>query len=122
MPNIDVTDLMSDPDFASPVEATRAIQAVGQNGRATYTSQITYGIGVVSPANTAELLRLPEGSRTQGAITVRTVMRLSAGDPSGYPADTVAWQGATYTVRQVNDWSHFGAGYVEAVCERIPLA
>jgi hypothetical protein len=48
---------------------------------------------------------------------------LTAGGPAGTtPADLVVWKGARYTVVNVDDYSHFGAGFVAATCDLIPVA
>jgi len=41
---------------------------------------------------------------------------------AGYDADEVEWSGRTYTVVNVNDYSHFGRGFVCATCDLKPLS
>ena len=67
------------------------------------------------------LHRNADGSRIVGSITIHTIFRLSDGS-AGQDADEVVWQGRTYTVVNVNDYSHFGRGFVCATCDlKTPL-
>jgi galactose-6-phosphate isomerase len=121
MPNIDVTELLSDPDFATAFDVIRTAQAVGSTGRATGTPATTSGvIGVIVPLSTTELDRFPEGERLHGRVRVITTFRLSSGDAPS-TADIVVWKGRQWTVVQVNDYSEFGAGFMDATCEMRPL-
>jgi hypothetical protein len=46
---------------------------------------------------------------------------LQAGS-DGQDADIVTWNGRSYTVTNVGDWSRFGIGFTAANCELIPLS
>jgi len=117
MPLLDVSDVLSDPDFATVFDVVRTTTAVS-GGRTVLQSQTTANvIGVVQPASTRELERLPEAERTRGAITIYTTFALNAGS-AGFTADTVNWNGSSYTVMSVDDWSQFGAGYVKALAQK----
>ena len=109
---LDVSGLLSDPDFAdgSGITWTRSQEAVDATGIATFQPFTQTIDGVVTPSGTRELDRLPDGTRLTGAITLHTTAHVA-------DEDTILWHGATYTVRFVDDLTNFGAGFVMAVCE-----
>ena len=50
------------------------------------------------------------------------MFRLTDGKGADSIADVVTWQGRDYTVANVNDYSHFGSGFVAVSCDLLPLA
>jgi galactose-6-phosphate isomerase len=121
MPLLDVSEILLDPDFVGSLVCARQTQTVDDNGIATDTASTIPFYGVVTN-NTGDLLmRLAEGSRINGSITVHSRFLLQAGS-DGMDADIVTWNGRSYTVTSVGDWSHFGIGFTAANCELIPLS
>jgi hypothetical protein len=104
---LDVADVLIDPDLAQAVLVTRATEDVDERGR---TQQLKHDFtvqGVVHPATEKQLLLLPEASRGDETIAVYTVTKLTAGDDA-HSSDTVTWQGETYKVVKVMDYSDYG--------------
>lgn len=131
MPLLDVSDVLSDSDFADTIDVIRTAMVVGTLGRNTPTVQTFFGVSaVVTPANSLDLQRLPDLERTSGAIQVITMFRLTDLAP-GFTADQVIWPargvwpapaGAElYTVDLLDDWTRFGAGFVKATCRHTSL-
>ncbi|WCM21362.1 hypothetical protein NDK50_07915 [Paraburkholderia bryophila] len=121
MPLLDVAEILLDPDFVDSLVCARNIQTVGSNGLAVDAATSTPFYGVVTN-NTGDLLmRLAEGSRISGSITVHSQFNLIAG-AAGIDADIVTWNGRQYTVTNIGDWSRFGKGFTAANCELIPLS
>lgn len=121
---LDVVDVILDPDFIDTVglSYTRAAQTVGDDGMAV-NSDVTLPLaGVVTNHNGDILRRRSVGEHVEGSIIVHTLTRLTAGSAPDVPADVVTWQGARYTVAVLDNWSHFGHGFVAAQCDLIPLA
>lgn len=118
---LDVSEVLNDPDFMDALVCERNAQTVGSNGRAVDTTTTTTFYGVVT-SNTGSILeRIAEGERIKDSITIHTQFQLIDGQ-TGFDADIVQWRGKRYTVTNVNDYSHFGAGFVCANCDLIPLA
>lgn len=118
---LDVDDILTDPDFADTLVCERNSQAVGNDGLAVLVTRKQSFTGIVT-SNSGDILdRLTGGERIRGSITVHTAYRLQDGS-SGYTADIIEWRCKRYTVSQVNDYSHFGRGFVAANCDLIPLA
>lgn len=120
---LDVTEVLLDPDFMDMgLVCKRSTQTVGDNGRATNAQSSTPFAGVVTSDKGDILERIAGGERKKGSITIHTMFRLTAGDGEDIIADVVTWQGRDYTVAHVNDYSHFGSGFVAASCDLLPLA
>lgn len=123
MAQLDVTEVLLDPDFMdSGLVCKRSTQAVGDNGRAANATTSIPFAGVVTSDKGDILERLAGGERKKGSITIHTMFRLTAGSGEDSIADIVTWQGRDYTVANVNDYSHFGRGFVAASCDLLPLA
>lgn len=121
MPLLDVSEVILDIDFVDSLVCARMTQVVSGNGIATDTASTIPFHGVVTN-NTGDLLmRLAEGSRITGSITVHSRFNLIAG-ADGVDADVVTWNGRQYTVTNVSDWSRFGRGFTAANCELFPLS
>lgn len=118
---LDVTGVLLDPAFADRLVCERNKQVVGDDGIAVNTAQTLKFSGVVTSDNGDILERIATGERIKGSITVHTRFILNDGS-AGYTADVVQWRGRRYTVSSVNDYSHFGRGFIAASCDLIPLS
>ncbi|WP_283149010.1 hypothetical protein [Silvimonas soli] len=122
MAQLDVTEVLLDPLFGDKnILCCRQTQTIDDNGYATNTEAQTPFFGVVTSDTGDVLTRLSEGSRIVGNIIIHTKLRLIDGD-TGLDADEIIWQGRRYTVAKVNDYSHFGRGFVAASCDIKPLS
>ena len=121
MARLDVTEILTDPDFVdTTLVCERATQTIGTNGIAVNTAQLLKFAGVVTSDQGDILERLEGVERIKGSITIHSRFRLKDGSP-GQTADIIRWQGRRYTVSNVNDYSHFGRGFIVASCDLIPL-
>ncbi len=119
---LDVTEVLLDPDFMDTgLICNRMTQTVDDHGRAQNTVASTPFAAVVTSDKGDILHRNADGSRIIGSITLHTMFRLMDGS-ADYDADEVVWAGRTYTVVNVNDYSHFGRGFVCATCDLKPLS
>lgn len=122
MPNLDVSDVLLDPDFMTTDLICNRIQVVPQqNGTANTSLQSTPFAGVVTTNNGLNMDRREDGTLIKGAINIHTQFNLTSGD-SSTRADEIQWRGKTYIVSQVLSNAHFGQGFVKAVCELKPLS
>jgi hypothetical protein len=122
MANLDVSDILLDPDFMDTgLVCTRSVQTVGENGRTTTSDVNTTFAGVVTSDKGDFLERLAGLERKKGSITIHTIFPLTAGE-GDTTADIVTWRGKKYTVSNINDYQHFGRGFVSATCDLLPLA
>lgn len=123
-PRIDVTEVFTDPDFASyDLVAERCLaQVVSARGQPENTIRLIEFIGVVTNDKGSKLQRRRDGTRVTDSICIHSKFLLTTGEGLAQDADVVRWQGNRWTVTQVTDWGHFGAGWHKATCELIPLA
>lgn len=113
---LDVSDLLADLDLADTLTLIRSVEAVRDDGLAERTETSATISGVVQ-SGTGDMLRMgADAAQASGAITVYTTAPLRVVTAAG-PADVLEWRGRRYTVRQVSDWSNFGAGHYAATCE-----
>jgi len=121
MPMLDVSDILSDPDFADVLTVKRTIQMANDRGRADEDAKTFDITGVVTSDRGDILDRLPDMRRVAGSILIHTQFRLIASE-GDTDTDIVTWNGKEYTVTDVNDYSRYGAGFVCAKCEPLRTA
>lgn len=119
MPNLDVSEVLLDPDIADVFDVVRRAEAVGDDGRAT-TKDSTYRniIGVVTTAEPGAAEIKDDGQMMPRKISVVTLFRLR-GPASGVQPDQIIIGGVTFTVTEVLPFTRFGRGFVEVVATSI---
>lgn len=121
MPNLDVTDVLFDPDFCDmSLVVKRNIQTVDADGFVTNTITEKGFAGVVTVDRSLESRRMMSGNVIGGAILIVTVERLTQGQ-TGRDADIVTYQNRDYRVSFVDPYTAYGAGFVQAHCELLPF-
>ncbi|MGB9040375.1 MAG: hypothetical protein WCC23_17960 [Acinetobacter calcoaceticus] len=121
MANLDVSDVLLDPDFMDTgIICNRTSVIVGNNGRAQGSTTSTPFSGVVTTNNGLKMDRREDGTLIKGAINIHTQFALTSGDAKT-KADEIIWKGKTYIVSQVLDNLHYGQGFIKAICELKPL-
>lgn len=125
MPQIDLSDIVLDPFIAGEAfSVIRRQQAVDNNGiMSTVNTAVPNVRGQVTPTGDNSLVR-EEAFQTQSkSISVITSYRLrgASKDENGvqWQPDLVLWKGDYYIVREIKDWSQYGAGLIEADCTSI---
>ena len=115
MADLDVSDVLLDPDFMTmDLVCKRLAVAVGNNGRSNKSEQSFQFSGVVTTNNGQNMDRREDGTLIKGAINIHTRSELTAGDANNQA-------GKTYYVVQVLDNLHYGIGFNKAICELKPL-
>ena len=121
MPNLDVTEILFDPDFADfSLVVTRNIQTVDDDGYASNAQTKATFTGVVTVDRSLEARRMQAGQVVNGAILIITTERLTQGQ-TGRDADIVTYQNRDYRVTFVDPYTAYGAGFVQAHCELQPF-
>lgn len=122
MANLDVSDVLSDPDFVSRgIVCHRLSAVIGENGRPQTTATEHTFNGVVTTNNGDNMDRKTDGTLIKGAINIHTRFALSEGSAE-QQADEITWQGRRYIVIQVLDNLRYGRGFIKAICELKPLS
>ena len=112
---IDVSEIMSDPDFTKSITRRRATLAVANEGEATYTYADRCITAIVQPAKPSEVALLPEGSRLNKILSVWTACDLRAADGDATESDVLVIDGASFRVVKVEPWQT--NGYVRVFAE-----
>ena len=121
MPNLDVTDVLFDPDFCdTSLIVTRNQQTIDADGFATNAPVKLPFSGVVTVDRSLEARRMMAGQVITGAILIVTTERLTAGQ-TARDADIVTYQNRDYRVTFVDPYTAYGAGFVQAHCELLPF-
>ena len=116
MPLLDVSEVLSDPDFSQVITIQRNAQTVNAQGRAvdnvsTFTIQGVITIGPLDP-----LVLNTDAAFTRKSIAVHTRTQLYD-VTSGFEPDNVLFEGNVYLVKRVYPWNQYGAGFYAADCE-----
>lgn len=120
MAQIDITELLSDPDFVDIIAIINRVPSINLYGE-QYLEEISIGtIGSVQPATGKVLERLPESMRMHNYSSFWLKGKIIASEPGKY-SSVLMFKGVRYQVQSVQDWSNFGAGYTEGLCiQEIP--
>ena len=118
---LDMSDIVSDPDFADTFDVIRTSVVTSNDGRGHPVEVPMPGIiGTVTQGPGDELVRERDGERIRGDIMIHTTFRLQDGE-AGKTADIVVWPAGSqerYTVTLTSDYSRLG-GFVAAACTRL---
>lgn len=106
MSYVDVSFLLSDPDFAETVNVTRRTEVIGINGRTTIVPETIQIVGSVAPGKLSPMTRQPEDTYSGQAITVYSKTKLN-GPKFGYLPDIINWRGDAYIVNMTYDYNTF---------------
>lgn len=115
MADLDVTELLSDPDFIDALGVIRRSVAFSAGAAVVTDAPEATIYGSVQPAGADDLELLPEGTRLHDSLVLYTLAAVAPQTDDG-PGDVLVWKGYRWVVRAVpEDWSHFGAGYRKAL-------
>lgn len=116
MPDLDVSDILLDPDFCEQISVIRNVQIVDAHGRAQQTPTTIQIYAVVTQGSMLPMERAQELTLAREVITVHSQTRLLA-SATGRQADIVVWKGSNFVVKKQSDWSQYGNGFTAAECE-----
>lgn len=112
---LDVSEVISDPLFTTPVTLVRTEEFVNDLGEVTWRDAEKREISAVVTSDTKTIERLPDALRRAGTILVRFLSKdFDVFQARGY--DAVIWRDRRFVVKDAADYSHFGAGFIRMVC------
>jgi hypothetical protein len=117
MGQIDVSDLMSDPDLVDPITIVRRYTEVDSFGVNKLTERNFPSVGSVQPASGRTIQRLPEAMRVANVMSFYVQGMIISDGTCKYP-DLIVFKGQRFAVQVVFDYSNWGAGYSEGTCVR----
>lgn len=115
MSRIDVTDLLSDPDFVDDITQIKRVPSVNLQGRSKIGEVKIQTVGCVQPASGKTIFRLPEEFRVANVNEFFIKGTITATEKGKY-SDILVFKGKRYEVQVVFDWSNWGEGYCEGTC------
>lgn len=119
-PFLDVSDVLLDPVLAQTFQIKRRTETVGSNGRVSI-SEITHSsIGVICMASGNQLSRLDDSQRMGRHLSIVTKFRLQ-GPTEGKQPDLIYWEGDWFIVQDLDIYTQYGAGFIQAVVGSIDV-
>lgn len=115
MANVDVTELLSDPDFVDPIKLVTRTSSINSFGENTIQEVTLDTIGSVQPASGKTIQRLPEALRVVNISSFWFKGKITTSEPGKY-SSVLVFKGQRYQVQTVMDWSNFGEGWCEGTC------
>lgn len=115
MSRIDVTDLLTDPDFVDEIQLVSRRTVVNQFGENILNETTVVTVGSVQPASGKAIARLPEALRVADISSFWFKGVIVASAPGKY-SSVLVFKGRRYQVQTVLDWSTWGAGWCEGTC------
>lgn len=115
MARIDVTELLSDPDFVDNVQIVSRQSSENTYGENVITESTRNLVGSVQPASGKALQRLPEALRVANVSSFWVKGEIVATADGKYP-DLLVFKGKRYQVQFIFDWTNWGAGWTEGTC------
>jgi hypothetical protein len=113
---IDVSFLLSDPDFLDDAVLITRSQVVGDDGFASFTETSKNIVCCVQPLPFSALEKFGDYALVTDGIEVYYRGKLYAESPNGY-SNIIEWNGARYQVKEVvEDFMTYGAGWSKAIC------
>jgi hypothetical protein len=115
MASLDVSEVITDPLFTSPVTLVRVKEASDAYGDPVWDDAEKIEVSAVVTADQKTISRLPEALQRTGAILVRVA---SAGVPPEFGAayDAVLWRGKRFVVKDCADYTKWGSGFLRLTC------
>lgn len=108
---IDVSEVITDPDFAQTYTIYRQTGGQWVNGR-WVDGEVAFSVtGVVTPPNAKELEQVPEGDRVTGLMCFYATVPLyitRVDETDTGTSDQIEWRGDRYRLIQIFNYGDYG--------------
>lgn len=115
MAQIDVSDLLSDPDFIDPVQVIRRVATVNSRGENVIVETTIDTFASVQPASSKVIQRLPEALRMADVRSFYLRLEIVQDSSTAYP-DVMVFKGKRFQIQTAAPWGNWGSGWNEGVC------
>lgn len=119
MANLDVTDVLDDPDFWSDLVLIKSVIQINELGLANAISAGEPFRGVAQPPKGKGLVQTIEGDYVKADLMVWTRYPLDTGNRDD-AADVIVYAGLPYLVTNAAPWL-YGPGYIQAFCDLLTI-
>lgn len=116
MAQLDVSELMVDPDFVDDIRVVSRTPQVNSLGENVLTECSVATIGSVQPADYKTVKRLPEALQNEDVSSFWVKGPSIVASAPGKYTTILVFRGRRFQVQTVADWSNFGEGYCEGTC------
>ena len=113
---LDVSEVIGDPDFTSPITLIHVVSGVDEFGDPVHRDEAEIIVDAVVTSDLKTLDRLPDEFHRAGTILVRVLKKLVPAGFQGGGWDAVVWRGKRFTVKDIADYSQFGGGFLRMTC------
>lgn len=117
MGQIDVSDILADPELVDALTIIRRTPTVNNFGQNILSERSEPTFGCVQPASGKTLQRLPEALRIANVSSFWVKGQIISDGSCQYP-DVILYQGSRYTVQIIFDYTNWGDGWCEGTCVR----
>ncbi len=117
MAQIDVSDLLADPDFVDPMNIIHRKSTVNEYGENVLCESGLSTWGSIQPASGKTLQRIPEAFRVASVMSFWVRGQIVSDAKCQYP-DILVFNGQRYQVQVIFDWTNWGSGWCEGTCVR----
>lgn len=114
---LDVSDLMLDPDFVSPIQLIHRTTRIDKFGENKIIEKSCPTVASVQPTPGRDLMRLPEDVRIKDVRTFYLKADLVSDGNGKYPY-VISYRGDRYQIINVKPWNQWGAGWNEGIAVR----
>ncbi len=115
MAQIDVSELLRDPDFIDKMTVITRLPSTNGRGENILKECPLESFGSVQPATGKAIFRLPEEFRVANVSSFWFKGKIIATAPGKY-SSIIVFKGQRFQVQTVFDWTNFGAGWCEGTC------
>lgn len=115
MAQVDVTELLHDPDFIDPIQLINRKPSVNLYGENLIEETPIHSVGSVQAATGNAIQRLPEALRVGNFSSFWFQGTIVASAPGEYTSILV-FKKTRYQVKAVFDWTNWGQGWCEGLC------
>lgn len=115
MSRIDITELLTDPDFVDEMTVITRYPRVNSKGENLLNEKQVISVGSVQPASGKTVFKLPEEFRVANVSEFYFKGAIIATAPGKY-SSIIVFKGQRFQVQTVADWTNWGAGWTEGTC------
>lgn len=115
MANLDVSDLLLDPDFVDRMLISRRTYTINDYGQNVLSEVLLPTVGSIQPANAKELTRVPDDLQQRDVRAFYVKAELITDGNGKYP-DVLVFKAKRFQIISVEPWNNFGQGWNKGLC------
>lgn len=116
MAELDVSEVITDPLFTSPVTLVKTVETYDEYGNPVWGDLMTSDLDAVVTSDMKTIERVPDALRRTGMILVRFMVDNAPENFRGVGYDAVIYRGRRFVVKDCADYSQFGQGFFRMIC------